>query len=498
MLTPLNIPPGQYGNGTTYQAKGRWLRSLLVRWFDATLRPMGGWLSHATGLSGKARAIKTWLADNGVPWIGVGTHTNLYAISGGAGGDISDITPVGLVVGYPDATTAGGYGSGDYGDLEYGTPRPDDGSVRPATVWSLDTFGQKLVACNAADGKIYEWDAGDLSVATVIAGAPEGVRSIVVTEEGFLFALGVENNPRVIAWPDQFSLTDWTPGEPSQAGSYSIQTVGKLMAGARVTGSTLIFTDTDVHRATYLGLPFIYSFQRVGTACGLIAQRGLASCGDTLLIWMSDDGFWAFNGVVTPIPCDVGDKVFSDFNVIQKSKVTAYHEPAYGEVTWFYPTATSIENNAYVRYNYRENHWAVGEASSIISRLAATERGGGFTLPFATDADGNVLELESGYTYDGLTPYAESGPIELGVGERSVNVMGLMPDESTLGDVSRTFYAAFNPTAAETTHGPYTSAQPTSVRFQGRQFRVKVEFPNGNDARYGNDRLDLKVGGGRR
>lgn len=498
MLFELAPPPGQYGNGTSYQAKNRWLFSLLTRWVDGTLRPMGGWETFSgSTLTGKGRAIITWLADDGSPWIAVGTHQKLYAVSGS--GDVTDITPMGLAEGYVDASTAGGYGTGLYGEGTYGTPRPDDGSLTPATVWSLDTFGQKLIATNGDDGKIYEWDVDTSVQATLIdASAPTGVRGVVVTEEGFPFALGVGTDPRVVAWPNQFSLTDWTPGEPSQAGSYALQTRGKLMSGVRVTGSTLIFTDTDVHLATYLGLPFLFSFQRKGTGCGLVGQRAFAAASDNLVFWMSEDGFHFYNGQVDVLKSDVADAVFKNFNTEQKSKVTAYHDPAFGEVTWFYPSAGSDENDSYVRYNYRENHWAKGDAESDLARLSATERGGGFSSPFAMDDSGNVLRLETGFEYGGFTPYAATGPIELSKGETTMHVMGVIPDESSLGDVSRTFYAAYSPTGAETAYGPYTSAQPTSVRFQGKQVRLKVEFTQGNDARYGLDRLDLVAGGSRR
>jgi len=494
------MPPGQHGNGTTYQAKGRWGRnSLFVRWVDGTVRPMLGFATFSdSALVGKARAIITWISDIGQPWIAVGTHQRLYVVDGT--GLPINITPVGYSEGYADASTAGGYGTYLYNYGNYGDARPDDGSLTPATVPSLDTFGQKLLACSGDDGKVYEWDVNTSVVATLIsASAPTGVRAIVVTNEGFLFCLGTGTDPRVITWGDQFSLTDWTPGEPSQAGSYAIQTKGKLMAGARVKGATLVFTDTDAHRAQYLGLPLIYSFERVGSACGLVGQRAFASVSDTLVLWMSEQGFHAYNGEVQNLPCDVHDAVFQDFDTTQRSKVTAYHEPAFGEVTWFYPSASGAgENDSYVRYNYREGHWAKGAAQSTLARLAATERGGGFSLPFATDGSGNVIVLESGFSYGGFTPYAETGPIELGDGEQVMNVMNIIPDESTLGDVRRTFYAANHPTDAETTHGPFATAQPTNTRFQARQVRMKVEFIGAGDDRYGNDRLDLISGGSRR
>jgi len=500
MLFPLNIPQGQHANGTMYQSKGRWRKSLLVRWLDQTLRPMGGWATHSdSALTGKARAIITWLANNGQPWIAVGTHQKLYAVDGA--GAVIDITPAGLFEGYADASTAGGYGTYLYSYGNYGDARPDDGSLTPVTVWSLDTFGEILLACNGSDGRIWRWGLDTSTDAVLMSSnAPTGVRAIVVTNEGFVMALGIGTDPRQVAWSDQFDYDVWTPSATVQAGSYSIQTRGKLMAGCRVTGATIIFTDTDVHRATYIDARLQYGFERVGTGCGLVAQRAFVAASDNLVFWMGENGFWFYNGgQVDVIPCDVRDAVFADFDTTQRSKVTAYYEPAYDEVTWFYPSASgSGENDCYVRFNHREGHWAKGEINSTVARLCATERGGGFSLPLGCDASGNVLLMETGFSYGGLTPFAETGPIEIGTGEQLMNVMNIIPDEGTLGDVRRTFYAANHPTDAETTHGPFTSAQPTNTRFQARQIRMKVEFPGGGDDRYGSDRLDLTMAGARR
>jgi hypothetical protein len=130
----------------------------LIRFFNNVIQPIGGWRERiATQLTGKPRAIRAWRDNDGNRWLGIGTHTKLYALSGG--GDLYDITPAGFSTGIADAAGAVGYGVGPYGSYEYGLPRPDSASTNVlwASVWTLDTWGEYLIGCMHGDGVIYEW-----------------------------------------------------------------------------------------------------------------------------------------------------------------------------------------------------------------------------------------------------------------------------------------------------------------------------------------------------
>jgi hypothetical protein len=124
----------------------------------------------------------------------------------------------------------------------------------------MDTFGQYLVACSSKDGRLLEWQLNTASDAAVIANAPISCTGLVVTQERFIFALGASGNPRRVAWCDQENNTLWTPAATNQAGDFELTTIGSLMCGKRIRGSTILFTDIDVHTATYIGPPFISSF----------------------------------------------------------------------------------------------------------------------------------------------------------------------------------------------------------------------------------------------
>ena len=162
----------------------------------------------------------------------------------------------------------------------------------------------------------------------------------------------------------------------------------------------------------------------------------------------------------------------------------------FGEIWWFYPSAVSNEVDSYVSYNYRENHWAVG----TLARTCGTDQGI-FANPLMVSTDGYVYEHEVGFAYDSQTLFAESGPVELGAGDRVLSLTGLIPDENTLGDVQARFSTKFYPTSTEYSYGPYSMANPTSLRLTGRQIAVKIEGARNADWRVGIIRFDGKMGG---
>jgi len=492
MYLPLKLPPGIYRNGTEYQAAGRWYDANLVRWYENTLRPMGGWRKRASGqMSGLCRGFITWRDNSANRWIAAGTHTKLYAMN--EAGTLKEITPTGFTAGIADSLSKTGYGYSTYGTLAYGTARPDTGLITPATTWSMDTWGEYLIACSNADGKIYEWQLGFTTptLAAAITNAPTSNKAILVTAERILFALGAGGNPRKVQWCDQENNTLWTPAGDNQAGDYELATPGTLLAGKRVKGVNLLFTDVDVHTAQYVGAPFVYGFEKAGSGCGLISAQSVAAI-DTAAIWMSKSGFWIYDGYVKPLPSDVSDYVFGNINFNQASKVYAVHNSKFGEIWWYYPSSASNENDSYVTFNYRENHWNIG----TLARTAGTDAGV-FANPLAVSTDGFIYEHEVGFAYDSASLYAESGPVQLGNGDNIMSVRQVVPDEQTLGEAVVSFKTRNYPTGTQSTFGPYTAANPTDVRFAARQVNMKVTGNTLADWRIGVMRLDAVPSGKR-
>jgi hypothetical protein len=486
----LDIPPGLYRTGTDYKSKGRWLNANLWRWFSGEQRPVGGWVRKSIGsLSGAPRAMIAWKSNAGKLWGAVGTHSRLYAMT--SGGYLYDITPAGFAAGRPDATTGGAYGDGPYGRGDYGRGQnTSDAVTADASVWSLDTWGEDLVGVMAEDGRLWQWTLNPTAAATAIANAPSAT-AVVVTAERIMMALGAGGDPRQVAWSDREDNSSWAEGVTNYAGRFTLQTTGKAMCGRRVSGGTLILTDSDAWLATFLGQPLVYGFTKVGAQCGIVS-RGAIVTTDVQAFWMSSNGFWAFNGYCEPLSCEVHDYVFSNINTTQFSKVTAVHVSAFDEIWWFYPSAAATENDRYVVYNYRENHWNFGN----LTRLCGIDKGP-FAYPMMCDDAGNAWDHENGVDHGGITPFAESGPLELGQGERTLMVRKIVPDVNSLGEVTVSFTTHLYPNDAPVAVGSYAISAQTDARFSARSVSVRLNGADQADFRVGSFRFEVVERGGR-
>lgn len=518
-LVPLNLPDGFFRNGTPYQNRNRWVNGNLVRFHEGQRRPVGGWVlaqlasGQAVDVIGFPRGAHSWRKNDATSWIAVGTTgapSKLYAFSAGV---LTDITPGGLTNGAADGqllVSTGGWGSGGWGEGPWGG-FASAGSYVDADTWQLDNFGEILVACLTADGKLYF--STPTAGAAQIASSPTNCRGLVVTPERFLFALGAGGDPRKVQWPARETLTTWTPSSFNNAGSQILATNGRLIAGRRTTRETLLWTDADLWGAVFLGAPFVYSFQQRGDNCGLIGPNAIAMLDGGAAFWMGNGKFWVYDGAVHALPCSVADYVFSDLNLSQRTKISAVPISQFGEAWWFYPSASQagLENDRYVVYNYHQGIWYTGNLARA-SGVGATV----FANPQMFDADGRLYTHESGTDHDGQAAFLESGPLELENGDRVVRIQKLIADEAILGSVEATFFASFQPMAPERTYGPYPLTAETDVRLTGRQVRVRfsqvlptgdifIQGPSGPitievdppNFRIGNFRLGVVAGGQR-
>lgn len=463
-LLPLKLPPGMRNTGTVYQSKGRWYTGNLVRFFQDTIQPIGGWVARQVSgatMAGVPRAMVSYRRNDDTQIIVIGTTRGLYAISGSV---VYDITPAAVV------------------------------STVTARVWQLDVFGAYLVAVDltapSTAGGAYYWTGDTAVVAAVLApfsgSNPTLALSVVTTPERFLTVLGakytsagwsstgVESQSRMVTWATQeggFTGSEWVPGAANTAGDFTLTTDGALVCGRRTRGGTLLWTTTDLWMMTYIGGSFIYRFDQAGNKCGIISSRAVIVT-DAASYWMGINGFYSYDGFVKPLPCDVYDYVFGSLNRTYAHYIWAVEHPTFGEVTWFYPHAAQTEITRYVTYNYREQHWVTG---SLGRTAGMTSQPGTAVYPVMCDASRVIYNHETGYfRYPSAAPYLESGPIEIGGGDRWMSVQRIIPDDRTLGDVSMSIYTAPNPDTAETANGPYTLTAETSVRLMARQVRLKI------------------------
>lgn len=497
-LVPLDIPPGVYRNGTNYQSLGRWYEAQLMRWYQNTLRPFGGW-EGVTGdpqLAGPGRGILTWRAANFVTTALVGSPSNLYVWDGDA---LTDITPAGFPEGLSDSIPGVGYGFGPFGGGPFGAPNPDidiDESGALATSWSMDTWGDEALVIASHEQVLRQYANDGLEPAPV-ANAPTGT-FVFVTDQRNAVVLGADGDRRAMAWADYENNTLWTPDANNAAGDWRFQTKGTLVAGTRLRGGgNLIWTTTEAHLMSHIGGTLVYRFESRGSNCGLVGPRAFQELDDTV-VWMGKNNFFSYTGGrVTVLPCDVHDYVFTDINLTQAAKFHCGRINAFGEVLFFYCSAGSTVIDRCVSLNVREGHWNIVDPAGVMARGCWADADA-FTWPLAVDADGYLLEHESVLDADdaGLDRYALSGPIQMGTGERILEATEMIPDESSTGAAELLFAQQFTPEGPVYNRGPYPTAAYTPVRLTARQVAMKITAPVG-DFRFGTPRLNAKEGGKR-
>ena len=531
----LSVPSGVKWHGTAYQCEGRWYDANLMRWDQGAMLPIGGWVQFLDSSDNPQpvklpndelpREAHSWfLNDGGVAgagyYLAVATPTDLYAMDGS--GTIKHLTEGLSLPGQETDFLNKGYGGGKYGKQSYGTPRQIEGLTKePATTWTLDNYGEWLLAVSTSDRQIRVWKPGD-DTFEVLANAPDCL-SLVATEERFVFALGADDgsniNVRRVAWSDREAPEVWDVDATNEAGGFELQTDGAIRCGLRVRGRTLILTTTDAHAATYSGPPLVYGFQQVGKNCGVISDRAAAATGAGAF-WMGRDGFYTYDGsAVRELPCEVSDRVFRFMDLSYPQNVFAVANAKFNEITWFYtsrnqedgevvilnpedPPEDQIKaikkvNDRYVTYDYAQNIWSMGN----ITRHAGVDSGI-FNDPIWVDEVGNIFrhEIENA-NHGGDQPWAESGPITIGEGDQVIKATQVITDSIPKNRVTLEFKTRFQPQGEEVSFGPYDVEPQTDVRFTGRQMRMRVNViddPNGaKDVRIGDMRV-LVGGGGRR
>ncbi|MGC4008865.1 MAG: hypothetical protein QM805_07740 [Pseudomonas sp.] len=278
-------------------------------------------------------------------------------------------------------------------------------------VWSQGNYGEDLVF-NARDGGIFYWDAtsGTSARGVPVASlpgsqaAPVISRSILISDrDRHVIAFGCDDefnpgvqDPLLIRWCDQENILDWRSLPTNTAGSLRLSLGSKIVASLKTKQQMLVFTDTSLHVMQYLGPPFTFGINLMADSTSIAGPNAAVSAGD-FVFWMGINDFYAYNGVVSQLPCTVRDYVFGDINLPQIEKVFAGVNATFSEVWWFYPSASSDENDRYVVFNYQSNVWYYG----TITRTAWLDRGIS-QYPLAAGSMGYLFNHETGFD-DGST-----------------------------------------------------------------------------------------------
>ncbi len=393
----------------------------------------------------------------------------------------------------PDSGGVGiGYGALTYGSSTYGTARTSGGSGTGsdivARVWSLDNFGEILIAC-PINGALYQWApaSGTSTRATVISQASDtNILAFVSSEDRHVVLLGTKDSlgnfdSLLIRWCSQEDYTDWTPTITNTAGDKRLDNGTEIVAYCKVRGATLIFTNTYVYSMQFVGPPYTFSFSPLGDNGGIRGMHAAAAY-EGIAYWMGGEEFYYYDGSVHVLPCTVKRKVFEDLNE-NAGTVFASANRLHNEIWWYYPSAGSTDNDRYVVYNVKDKAWYYG----ALPRTAFVGASDTFGVPYGF-YNGRIYQHEYGTSDNGaaMTAYVESGDIEIDPdGNDLQHLSKYIPDFKELsGEVTVTFSGKKYPQATETfssSHDINAQTQFVNPRMRVRQMSVKIESDGVSD-----------------
>ena len=392
------------------------------------------------------------------------------------------------------------------------------------TQWSLDSWGEDVVA-NRRKGSIYYWDT-DLSTtplrATLVSGAtnstPTTVNSVIVSpNDRHLIALGSNSfnttasptgsfDPMTVRWSDQEDYTNWVPSVSSTSGEVILADGTKIVGGVRSRNAINVWTDNSLWTMQYVGPPFIFRMQQMGTNCGLISQHAGVDY-DGRAVWMGYDNFYVYDGQVKNLPCTVRRYIFERLNINQKDKIFAGINSEFKEIVWLYPSTDSTDCDSYVIWSPDENYWTYG--SGIFTTFADKAVFGNTITTGISDSKNYLYNNEPNglYTAEGvaISSFIESADFDMQDGNEIMFLSRVIPD-FTINDGSLSFSIKTKDfpesgTAREKPIPPHTVTEDTTkidLRARGRQGRVRVSCNStGTSWRWGSIRLAIQPDGRR-
>ena len=261
-------------------------------------------------------------------------------------------------------------------------------------LWSLDTFGEVLIA-TIANGKTFTWNAGatDPTANRASVSTPSTDGTLTGANSPFATLIGTNTAGKAVGNPTASRLTLVSPttrhlihfgtetviGNASTqddmfirfsnseelnlyttlatntAGSFRLQDGTRIVSALVAKENILIWTDNALYTMKFVGAPFTFGFEQVGTNCGLIGKNAVTEI-DGVAYWMSNNGFFGFDGTVKTLACSVEDYVFDDIDTTKGQQICAGLNNLFTEITWWYPATGSDFNNRYVSYNYGVNN----------------------------------------------------------------------------------------------------------------------------------------------
>ena len=429
-----------------------------------------------------------------------------------------------------------------------------------SALWSLSNFGQVLVA-TIGNGKTFTWNAGIEARFTTRASTgtsgfstannPTATRvTLVSPTTRHLIHLGTETvigdassqDDMFIRFSEQENINDYVPTSINSAGSQRLQDGTKIIGALKAKETILVWTDNAVYTMKFIGAPFTFGFEQVGTNCGLIGKNAAIEI-DGVAFWMSSNGFFMFDGTVKSLPCSVEDYVYNQIDTTKGQQICAGINNLFTEVTWYYPSTNSEFNDQYVVFNYGEamkgGVWYIGTEArttwidaTIYPKPIATKynstSNGTFPAIIGQDTLGQTILFEHEVGTDQINPDGSTTTVTSFVksydfdlqskqkgpdgkssgpaisGETFLAVRRFVPDFKNLqGDAKITLSVKRYPQQSDTATvlSPFTINSTTDkkdTRARGRFVNIKIENDGAGESwRFGTFRIDVQPDGRR-
>ena len=445
------------------------------------------------------------------------------------------------------ATGGYGWGVGTWGRDAWGLGTTAAPISLPQRDWWFDNFDNDL-AMNIRNGAGYWWyrqatsdPASSLAAHAITLQAyataeskdatyvPTQIMQLLVSQQDrHLLAFGCDFgsvlpnsfDPLLIRWASQDSPGDWVPSATSSAGDLRVSRGSRIVRALPTRQEVLVWTDTHLYTLQFLGTADVFGLQEYADNISIASPRAIASASN-VVYWMGQDKFYAYTGRVETLPCTLRNHVFENINFAQSDQIVCGTNEQWNEVWWFYPTADSDYNNAYVVYNHLEQIWYYGTIDRTSWLDTPLRR---FPQATNTPVSNGGATVGSGYLYshetgvnDDTLPidaYIQSSPFDIGDGDNFMLIRRIIPDvnfdnstaanaTATLTIIPRNFPGgssqsdpADSQNVIESTLGTYTDQ--VFMRARARQMAFKIRSQNlGVQWQLGAPRLDARQDGSR-
>jgi len=399
------------------------------------------------------------------------------------------------------------------------------------TYYVFEVTGLTFKLLTAAGAAVNTTSTGTGSV-SLIVDVPTVQNNLTVSDSSrFIIAFGCNDygqstiDPMLIRWSGQNDPYNWTPDATNQAGFTRLSHGSQIVTTVQTRQEIVIFTDSSLYSLQYLGPPYVWAPQLLGDNISIMSPNS-AVIASGIIYWMGVDKFYAYDGRVNTLNCDLRRYVFGDLNQEQALQVFSGTNEGFNEVWWFYCSAGSTAVDKYVIYNYLEKVWYYG----TMNRTAWLDSG---LLPFPVAAPynsstltGNLVFHEDGLndnttgTNSAISAYISSSEFDIGDGHNFGFVWRVLPD-LTFSDssnsptgavpvVTMTLYGLTNSGSGRTSSAsqPVSSSSAYDIteeftgqiftRMRGRQMIFKVESNQINTAwQLGAPRIDIRPDGRR-